>query len=235
LWSFFKGEIGVPLGGFPEKLQKKILGNEKPLSKRAGSVLTSINLDQVQERLEKKYEEKFSNQQVASYLMYPKVFEDFMDHRKTYSDTSILSTELFFYGPLSDKEYSLAIDKGKSLIVRYLAKGEPNANGSSSVFFELNGQPRTIEIVNKEFSKNVVAKIKSEEGNSNHVGSPLPGQVAKIFVVEGAKVIKGDRVLVIEAMKMETTINAEKSGTIKKIHINSGENVETKDLLIEIE
>ena len=115
------------------------------------------------------------------------------------------------------------------------AKGEPNANGSSSVFFELNGQPRTIEIVNKEFSKNVVAKIKSEEGNPNHIGSPLPGQVAKIFVNEGTKVIKGDRVLVIEAMKMETTINAEKSGTIKKIHINSGENVETKDLLIEIE
>ena len=233
--EFFKGEIGIPPGGFPEKLQKKILGNEKPLSKRAGSVLTSINIDKVQEKLENKFEEKLSNQQVASYLMYPKVFEDFMDHRKTYSDTSILSTELFFYGPLSDKEYSLAIDKGKSLIVRYLAKGEPNANGSSSVFFELNGQPRTIEIVNKEFSKNVVAKIKSEEGNPNHIGSPLPGQVAKIFVNEGAKVIKGDRVLVIEAMKMETTINAEKSGTIKKIHINSGENVETKDLLIEIE
>jgi pyruvate carboxylase len=233
--EFFKGEIGIPLGGFPEKLQKKILGNEKPLSKRAGSVLTSINLDQVQEKLEKKYGEKSSNQQVASYLMYPKVFEEFMDHRKTYSDTSILSTELFFYGPLSDKEYSLAIDKGKNLIVRYLAKGEPNANGSSSVFFELNGQPRTIEIVNKEFSKNVVTKIKSEEGNPNHIGSPLPGQVAKIFVNEGAKIIRGDRVLVIEAMKMETTINAEKSGTIKKIHFNSGENVETKDLLIEIE
>ena len=95
--EFFKGEIGIPSGGFPEKLQKKILGNEKPLSKRAGSVLTSINIDKVQEKLENKYEEKLSLQQVASYLMYPKVFEDFMDHRKTYSDTSILSTELFFY------------------------------------------------------------------------------------------------------------------------------------------
>ena len=167
--------------------------------------------------------------------MYPKVFEDFMDHRQTYSDTSILSTELFFYGPLPDKEYSLPIDKGKNLIVRYLAKGEPNPNGSSSVFFELNGQPRTIEIINTEFSKSVTTKIKSEEDNPNHVGSPLPGQVAKIFVKEGAKVIKGDRVLVIEAMKMETTINAEKSGTIKKIHVSSGDNVETKDLLIEIE
>ncbi|MDA0968129.1 MAG: pyruvate carboxylase, partial [Proteobacteria bacterium] len=233
--EFFKGEIGIPMGGFPEKLQKKILGNEKPLTERAGSVLASVNLDKEKEKLETKYEEKISNQQLASYLMYPKVFEDYMDHRQAYSDTSILSTELFFYGPLPDKEYSLPIDKGKNLIVRYLAKGEPNANGSSSVFFELNGQPRTIEITNTEFSKNVATKIKSEEGNPNHIGSPLPGQVAKIFVNEGIKVIKGDRVLVIEAMKMETTINAEKSGTIKKIYVSSGDNVETKDLLIEIE
>jgi pyruvate carboxylase len=223
------------MGGFPENLQKKILGNEKPLTKRAGSVLPSVNLEKEKENLETKYEDKISDQQLASYLMYPKVFEDFMDHRQTYSDTSILSTELFFYGPLPDKEYSLPIDKGKNLIVRYLAKGEPNANGSSSVFFELNGQPRTIEITNKEFSKNVATKTKSEEGNANHIGSPLPGQVAKIFVNEGIKVIKGDRVLVIEAMKMETTINAEKSGTIKKIYVSSGDNVETKDLLIEIE
>ena len=232
--EFFKGEIGTPIGGFPEKLQKKILGNAKPLTERAGSVLASIDLEKEKATLEKKYEDKISNQKLASYLMYPKVFEDFMVHRQTYSDTSILSTELFFYGPLPDKEYSLPIDKGKNLILRYLAKGEPNANGSSSVFFELNGQPRTIEVINKEFSKNVAKKNKSEEGNSNHIGSPLPGQVAKIFIKEGDKVIKGDRVLVIEAMKMETTINVEKSGTIKKIYIGSGDNVETKDLLLEL-
>ncbi len=232
--EFFKGEIGIPIGGFPAELQKKILGNEKPLTERAGSILPSVNLSNEQTKLEEKHEEKISKQHLASHLMYPKVFDDFMKHRKTYSDTSVLSTELFFYGPIPDKEYSLPIDKGKNLIVRYLAKGEPNANGSSSVFFELNGQPRTIEVVNNEFSKNVTKKIKSQEGNTNHVGSPLPGQIAKIFVKEGDKVIKGDRVLVIEAMKMETTINAEKSGTIKSVHISSGDNVETKDLLIEI-
>ena len=233
--EFFKGEIGIPLGGFPEKLQKKILGKDKPLTKRAGSVLASINLDEEKTNLEKKYEEKISNQQLASHLMYPKVFEEFMTHCQTFSDTSILSTELFFYGPVQDKEYSLPIDKGKNLIVRYLAKGEPNASGSSSVFFELNGQPRTIEIQNTEFSKNISVKIKAEDGNLNHIGSPLPGQVAKIFVSAGDKIIKGDRVLVIEAMKMETIISAEKSGTIKKLHVGSGDNVETKDLLIEIE
>jgi pyruvate carboxylase len=233
--EFFKGEIGIPIGGFPEKLQKKILGNEKPLTKRAGSILPSINLDEEMARLEKKYEEKISNQQLASHLMYPKVFENFMDHRKNFSDTSILSTELFFYGPIPDKEYSLPIDKGKNLIVRYLVKSDPDSNALSSVFFELNGQPRTIEITNKEFSKNVSIKPKADEGNINHIGSTLPGQVAKVFVREGEKIIKGDRVLVIEAMKMETTVSAEKSGTIKKIHVGSGDNVETKDLLIEIE
>ncbi|MBT4951420.1 MAG: pyruvate carboxylase, partial [Pelagibacteraceae bacterium] len=233
--EFFKGEIGIPMGGFPQNLQNKILGGEKPLTKRAGSILPSVDLDHEKKQLEKKYEESISKQQLASHLMYPKVFEEFMQHQNNFSDTSVLSTELFFYGPLPDKEYSLPIDIGKNLIVRYLAKGEPNANGSSSVFFELNGQPRTVEVINKEFSKNITSKAKAEEGNNSHVGSPLPGQVAKIFVTEGAKVIKGDKVLVIEAMKMETIITAEKSGTIKKLHIGSGENVETKDLLIEIE
>ena len=88
--------------------------------------------------MEEKYKENINNQQLLSYLMYPKVFEDFNFHKKNYSDTSILSTQLFFYGPETDKEYSLPIDKGKNLIVRYLAKSETNANGNNSVFFELN-------------------------------------------------------------------------------------------------
>ena len=233
--EFFRGEIGIPLGGFPRALQQKILGNEKPLNKRAGSILPSVDLENEKIMLEKKYEEKISDQQLASHLMYPKVFDDFMKHRHSFSDTSILSTELFFYGPIQDKEYSLPIDTGKNLIVRYLAKGEPSANGVSSVFFEVNGQPRTTEILNKEFSKNIAIKTKAEDGNIKHIGSPLPGQVAKIFIKEGDKVIKGDRVLVIEAMKMETTITADKSGSIKKLHVGSGDNVETKDLLVEVE
>ena len=171
---------------------------------------------------------------LASYLMYPKVFRDFIEHYKEFSDTSILSTELFFYGPQQDKEYTIEMDKGKNLILRYLAKSDINTNGKCSVFFEINGQPRTIDIANKEFSKNISQRAKADESNNDHVGSPLPGQVAKIFVQTGSKVIKGDKLLVIEAMKMETTINAEKSGTIKSVNIETGDNVETKDLLIEI-
>ncbi|PPR50564.1 MAG: 2-oxoglutarate carboxylase small subunit [Alphaproteobacteria bacterium MarineAlpha5_Bin5] len=233
--EFFKGEMGIPIGGFPEKLQKKILGKQKPLKERAGSILTPINLEGEKQKLEKKYDEKIDNKQLASHLMYSKVFDDFIMHRKQFGDTSILSTDLFFYGPQQDKEYSIPIDKGKNLIIRYLAKSNPNANGVCSVFFELNGQPRTIDIQDSAFSKIIAKKIKSEDDNINQVGSPLPGQIAKIYIKQGDKVIKGDNLLVIEAMKMETTITAEKSGTIKKIYVSSGENIESKDLLIEID
>ena len=114
-----------------------------------------------------------------------------------------------------------------------MAKSDVNANGKCSVFFEINGQPRTMDIENKEFSKNIIQRKKVDDNNDKHVGSPLPGQVAKIFVQSGNKVIKGDKLLVIEAMKMETTINADKSGTIKSINVSSGDNVETRDLLLE--
>ena len=210
------------------------MGDTKPLSKRPGEILEAIDLDKEKERLENEIDTRINQKHLASYLMYPKVFKDFIEHYKEFSDTSILSTELFFYGPQQDKEYTIEMDRGKNLILRYLAKSEVNSNGKCSVFFEINGQPRTIDIENKEFSKNISQRAKAEDGNNDHVGSPLPGQVAKIFVQPGNKVIKGDKLLVIEAMKMETTINAEKSGTVKSINVLSGDNVETKDLLVEI-
>ena len=104
-----------------------------------------------------------------------------------------------------------------------------------SVFFEINGQPRTIEIEDKIFSKGISKKTKAEDTNPNQIGSPLPGQIAKIHIKVGDRVIKGDNLLVIEAMKMETTITADKSSIIKSINVETGENVETKDLLIELE
>ena len=232
--EFFKGEIGIPQGGFPKELQKKVLGDTKPLTKRPGEILEPVDLDKAAKNLEDEIGMKINQTHLASYLMYPKVFKDYVDHFKEFSDTSILSTELFFYGPQQDKEYTIEIDKGKNLILRYLAKSEVNSNGKCSVFFEINGQPRTIDIENKEFSKNITQRAKADDNNLDHVGSPLPGQVAKIFVQSGSKVIKGDKLLVIEAMKMETTINADKSGTIKSINVASGDNVETKDLLVEI-
>ena len=232
--EFFKGEIGVPHGGFPPKLQKKILGDQKPLKDRPGVTLHSVNLEQERIKLEKLIDLPITNRSLASYLMYPNVFLDFINFQKQFSDTSILPTPLFFYGPKIDNEYSLKIDEGKSLIIRYLTKGRTKPDGYCSVFFELNGQPRTIEVLDGSFVKSSSTKIKVDVSKKNQVGSPLPGQVAQLFVVNGKKIIKGDKVLIIEAMKMETTICAEKSGTVENIQVASGDNVNSKDLLFEI-
>jgi pyruvate carboxylase len=120
------------------------------------------------------------------------------------------------------------------LIIRYLTKGETKPDGMCSVFFELNGQPRTIEVLDETFIKSSISKTKVDPANETHIGSPLPGQVAQLFIKNGDKVIKGDKILVIEAMKMETIINAEKAGTIQNLQVGSGDNVDSKDLLCEI-
>ena len=109
------------------------------------------------------------------------------------------------------------------------------AKNVCSVFFELNGQPRTIDIQDSAFSKIIAKKIKSEADNINQVGSPLPGQIAKIYIKQGDKVIKGDNLLVIEAMKMETGIHSGYDGTIKKIFATLGSQIEAKDLLVEMD
>jgi len=232
--EFFKGELGIPEGGFPPELQKKVLNGALPLKKRAGAILDSVDLQKEKTRLEKLINLPINNQDLASYLMYPKVFEDFINFQKEFSDPSILPTPLFFYGPKVDKEYSLKIDEGKSLIIRYLTRGKTKPDGRCSVFFELNGQPRTIEILDRSFAKSSITKIKADSNKKNQVGSPLPGQVSQLFIKNGNKVIKGDKVLVIEAMKMETLISADRSGTINNIQIIVGDNVDSKDLLFEI-
>ena len=232
--EFFKGELGVPHGGFPKKLQKKILGNQKPIIGRPGLIMPPVDLEDEKINLEKDLEQAVDSQFLASYLMYPKVFKDFINFRKKFGDTSVLSTPLFFYGPKVDQEYSLRIDKGKTLIVRYLTRGAAKPDGMCSIFFELNGQPRTIEILDETFVKSSIAKIKINPNNHTHIGSPLPGQVAQLFVKDNDKVMRGDKILIIEAMKMETIINAEKSGTIQNLQVTSGDNVDSKDLLCEI-
>ena len=180
------------------------------------------------------YSEYFNVWYFFSSLKSDILYIDFINFQKEYSDPSILPTPLYFYGPEVDKEYSLKIDEGKSLIVRYLTRGETKPDGHCSVFFELNGQPRTIEILDRSFAKSSQTKIKADPNKQNQVGSPLPGQVSQIFIKNGNKVIKGDKVLIIEAMKMETLVSAERSGTINNMQVVSGDNIDSKDLLFEI-
>ncbi len=230
--SFFRGDLGQPLGGFPEALQKKVLKGIEPITVRPGSVLPQLDLEAERAAAEKTIGRALSDRELASYLMYPKVFADYAAHRKEFGEVSVLPTTTFFYGMEPGEEIAVDIERGKTLIIRFRAVSEPNEEGLCTVFFELNGQPRTVRIVDHGRTPSKAANPKAESGNADHVGSPMPGLVVKVAVGEGQKVARGEVLLSIEAMKMETAVLAERDARIERILTPVGSHVDTKDLLI---
>ncbi|MBI4987850.1 MAG: pyruvate carboxylase [Rhodocyclales bacterium] len=230
--SLMKGELGFPPDGFPAELQKKVLRGEKPLPGRAGEFLPAVDLEAKRAEAEAAVGRKVSDTDLASYLMYPKVFKDYAAHRSHYGDVSILPTPAFFYGLSEREEIAVEIDRGKTLIVSLQGTAGPDEEGHVKVAFELNGQPRTARI-----AKAGMAALKrhprAEEGNPKHVGAPMPGTVVTVAAQPGQKVAKGDPLVSIEAMKMESMLNAERDGVVAAIHVKPGEAVNAKDLLLE--
>ena len=230
--SLMKGELGYPPDGFPADLQKKVLRGEKPLPGRAGDFLPAVDLEAKRAEAEAAVNRKVSDTDLASYLMYPKVFKDYAAHRSHYGDVSVLPTPAFFYGLREREEIAIEIERGKTLIVSQQGLTGPDEEGHVKVAFELNGQPRSARI-----PKAGMAMLKqhprAEEGNPKHVGAPMPGTVVTVAVQAGQKVGKGDPLVSIEAMKMESMLAAERDGVVATIHVRPGEAVNAKDLLLE--
>jgi len=230
--QLFRGELGQPPGGWPAALSKKVLKGEKPFTERPGAVMPEANLAQSRSEAEGQVGRPISDEEFASYLMYPKVFRDFAAMTRKFGDVSVLPTPIFFHGMDPGQEVTVQLEKGKSLILRFLAMAEPDENGERKLFFELNGQPRAVRVADRSVVPSRPAQPKAEEGNPKHVAAPMPGLVVTIGVREGQAVEKGELLLAIEAMKMETAVRAEKAGTVQKICVTPGQQVDTKDLLI---
>ncbi len=230
--QLMRGELGQPPGGFPEALQRKVLKGEAPLTARPGATMPPADLEAERAAAAAKTGLAIDDRQLASYLMYPKVFTDFAQHRKNYGDVSVLSTPVFFHGLIQGEETSVELEPGKALLIRYLATGEADEEGRRAVFFELNGQPRTIKVSDRKVAPARAAHPKAEDGNPAHVGAPMPGLVTGILVQVGQTVEAGDSLVSLEAMKMETTVRAERAGVVERIVAIQGRSVETKDLLV---
>ncbi len=233
--DFFKGMIGQPYGGFPEKLQKIILKDEKPLTCRPGELLEPVDFAAKRAEVEKKVGHAISDRDVLSATLYPGVFEEFDRHRQEYSDTSMLPTPAFFYGLDVGDEMSVDIEPGKTLIVSLNAVGRVHENGIRNIYFELNGEPRQVTVKDLAVVTESVSHQKADPGNTKQVGAPMPGKVFKIQVNVGDEVKAGDTLLSTEAMKMETNIKAKEDGTVKKILFQEGDQVQQEDLLVELE
>ncbi|MGB1081474.1 MAG: pyruvate carboxylase [Alphaproteobacteria bacterium] len=235
--SFFRGDLGQPTGGFPQALQTKVLRGEAPLSERPGASLPPVDFAAVRAELAETFgrkPESVSDQDIAAYVLYPKVFLDFASHRRDFGDTSLLPTPVFFYGPEVGEELSVEIDAGKRLIIRLLAVSDPDAKGRRTVFFELNGQPRNVVIQDKNAAADITARPVAT-GAPGEVAAPMPGAIVTVNVTVGDEVKKGDVLLSLEAMKMETSVYADRDGRVSEVFVKSGDQVDAKDLLLKFE
>ncbi len=234
--DMMRGNLGQPPGGFPEALVAKVLKGEAPGTTRPGAHLEPIDLEATRADLSKQLEGKaVDDEDLSGYLMYPKVFLDYMGRHRIYGPVRALPTNTFFYGMQPGEEITAEIDPGKTLEIRLQAIGETDDNGEVKVFFELNGQPRTIRVPNRMIKATTVSRPKAEDGNPAHIGAPMPGVVASVAVSAGQEVHEGDLLLTIEAMKMETGIHAERDAVIKALHVSAGAQIDAKDLLIEFD
>jgi pyruvate carboxylase len=230
--SLFRGELGFPADGFPKELQSKVLQGAQPLQDRPGANLPPVDFTMAKQQAEQAVGRAISEQELASYLMYPKVFAEFAEHDTRYGNVSVLPTPAFFYGLKEGQEISVDIDRGKTLVIRLLGVTEVE-EGQAKVFFELNGQPRVMRIDRTGAAKTATAP-KAEEGNACHVGAPMPGMVVAVLVKPGQAVAKGDPLISLEAMKMETMIRAERDAVVAQVNVKAGTAVSAKDLLIEL-
>ena len=229
--EMLRGELGQPAGGWPKALQAKVLKGASPIVERPGALLPPADLAAELAKAEKACGHKLDDDQLAAYLMYPKVFTEFRAADRKYGHVSVLPTPVFFYGMALDEERTIEIEPGKALVVRLATVSETDEEGQVRVFFELNGQPRVIRAPNRSAVATRPARRKAEEGNANHVAAPMPGSISSLAVKTGQEVKTGDIILSIEAMKMETTIAAPRDGKVLELLIGPGQPVDAKDLL----
>ena len=233
--GFFMGDLGQPPGGFPEALQKKVLKGKAPLSERPGSYLDDVDLEAERRKISGEVGHAIDDFRLASYLMYPKVYADFEKTQDRYGPTEVLPTPVYFYGLNEGDEVLVNIEKGKTLVITYQGRAPTNDKGEVRVFFDLNGQPRTIVVPDRLKAGEVKVRAKAVAGDPMQVGAPMPGVISTLAVKAGQAVQAGDVLCSIEAMKMETAIHAEVDGVVAELFIRPGDQIDAKDLLVRLE
>ncbi|MEH7334895.1 pyruvate carboxylase [Neobacillus drentensis] len=232
--ELFEGYLGQPHGGFPEELQKVILKGKKPLEVRPGELLESIDFEQLKKELYQELGRQVTTFEIISYALYPKVFLEYIKTVEQFGEISVLDTPTFLYGMRLGEEIEVEIETGKTLIVKLVSIGQAQADGTRIVYFELNGQSREVVIKDESIKATVLSRLKADPKNELHLSASMPGTVIKVLVEKGERVERGDHLMITEAMKMETTVQAPFTGIIKDIYVVNGDAIQTGDLLLEL-
>lgn len=232
--SFFQGELGQPVGGFPEELQRIILQGRPAMEERPGKFAKSVDFAKVKQELQELIGFEPSKTDVLSYLMYPQVFLDYQKSYEQFADVTLLDTPTFFEGMRLGETINVQIEKGKVLIIRLDEIGEADIEGNRTLFFNLNGQRREVVVKDASIKSAVQTKRKVEPTNREQIGATMTGSVLKVLVKKGDHVEKGQPLLITEAMKMETSIDARFAGKVSHLYVEEGESIYSGDLLIEV-
>jgi pyruvate carboxylase len=232
--EMFSGVLGVPPDGWPRKVQKILLRGAKPVKGRPGARMPAADFVTEKESLEKKTGHAISNGDLLSYLLYPEVFLKFDKFRQAHSDVSVLPTPAFFYGLKPGEEITVEIEAGKTLIIKFMTASDPHPEGTRTLFFDLNGQPREVTVRDKALRVVERAHPKADPADPGQVGAPTAGIISGIAVQLNQNVERGAKLMTLEAMKMQSNIYAPISGRVTKLLVTPGQNVEAKDLLVTI-
>jgi pyruvate carboxylase len=230
--GFFKGMIGQPYQGFPAELQKIILKGEQPITCRPGELLEPVDFEAERAKAQAKVGHPVSDESLLSYILYPSVYTEYDRHRQEFSDTSVIPTPIFFYGLEPGQETSIEIQPGKTLILKLNAVGKLQPDGTRQIYFELNGNARSVTVRDQSVQADEGGHEKADKGNPKHVGAPMPGKVLKVNVKAGDVIKAGDILVVTEAMKMETNVKAKEDATVAEVRCKEGGKVEKEELIV---
>jgi pyruvate carboxylase len=227
-----KGMLGQLHGGFPERLREVILRDQQPITCRPGELLEPANLETERQKAAQRIGGYVDDKSLVSWLLYPNVFPDLVRHKDEYSDTSVVPTPVFLYGLEPGQETSIEIEPGKTLIVRLVTIGKLEKDGTRDLYFELNGEGRTITVRDQAAAQSGAQRVKADKGNPSHVAAPMPGKVLKVMVKPGDAVKAGAVLMVTEAMKMETNVKAKADCKVSEVKYKEGDKVEKEDLIV---
>lgn len=233
--DMMRGSLGEPPGGWPEDIREILLCRNRPIEGRAGADLPSADIPAAVQAASGLLDRPVDWADGLSYLLYPVEFAKFAETRRKFADVGLLPTPVFFYGLDEGEECVFDIEPGKRLIVKFHTVGEPQADGTRIIFFDLNGAPREVRVRDRSLRSDRPAARKAESGNPSHVGAPTPGVVTGLFVSVGDEVTANTKLLTLEAMKMQSTIYAPDAGRIEELLVAAGSQVDAKDLLVVLE
>ena len=235
--EMMQGMLGRPPEGWPEKIRQLVLDSAgvQGFDHRPGATLEPADLSKIRQELKQKMGQEPSAVEVLSYVLYPRVFLDFIAHRQRFGDTSVIPTRPFFYGLQIGEEVAIEIESGRSLIVSYLTVSDAHEDGTRTVFFELDGQPRSVRVLDRSLEGELHTHPKAEPDNPHHVGAPMPGKVTRVQASKGDQVKQGQGLLSLEAMKMEAAVYAPRDATVAEVLVKTGSVVAAGDLLVVLE